>query len=133
MTTIGERIKDARRAQGLTQEELGERVGLNRLAVQNMERGTRKVAAEESLVLAHALGVRVGVLLGEPEPQAEPTDLRFEVSVRLLPNRSSGQSLPEMQELLELCRLVGVEVTDLMNALQSKQATAGQVVRASGE
>jgi transcriptional regulator with XRE-family HTH domain len=91
MKQVGERLKELRTARGLTQAQLGERVGLNRLAVQNMERGTRKIAAEEALVLARAMDVRVGALLGEPEPQAEPTDLRFEVSVRLLPNQSSGQ------------------------------------------
>lgn len=106
MAEVRERIRELRKARGLTQAELGERVDLTRLTVQNIERGIRKVTAEEALALAHAMGVSVGTLLGEPEPQ-EPVDLRFEVSVRLLPSPLVGF-------------LEGTTVGDLLRAAETK-------------
>jgi transcriptional regulator with XRE-family HTH domain len=117
---VPERLKELRRASGLTQEELGERVGLTRLAVQNMERGTRKVTAEDALALAHAMGVRIGTLVGEPESQ-QTADLRFEVSVRLLPQEGSAPP---------------TALLDLLRAVESKQTSAGSPERidlAAGE
>ena len=39
LTTLGERIRDARRAAGLSQEKLAERVGVTRQAVTKWENG----------------------------------------------------------------------------------------------
>jgi len=52
---VGQWIRVAREALGLTQEELGSSVGLSRYAVMDMERGERRVAADELIALSREL------------------------------------------------------------------------------
>ena len=54
---VGHRIKEIREAQGMTQAELGELVGLNGDRVQKYENGVRKPKAELLKRFAGALGV----------------------------------------------------------------------------
>jgi transcriptional regulator with XRE-family HTH domain len=76
---IGKRIKDARLAKGLTQEELGNIVGLQKSAIAKYENG-RVVNIKRSTLqkLAQALGLRGSDLIMEsdqPETKKEqPTE-----------------------------------------------------------
>lgn len=63
MATIGERIEAARKAKGLTQAELGLRVGLSTDKICKIETGTRKVSSGELFKLASVTGVRYEDLL----------------------------------------------------------------------
>jgi hypothetical protein len=96
-----------------------------------MERGTRKVTAEEALALAGAMGVRIGTLVGEPEPQAESADLRFEVSVRLLPSSKEAHPVmpPELRKLLHAVKSQGsAETKDAARDLLQAFAQEEQVI-----
>ncbi len=53
--TIGERIRQARDELGLTQADLGSRIGLDRTAIAKIETGRRRVSAAELVQLAAAL------------------------------------------------------------------------------
>jgi transcriptional regulator with XRE-family HTH domain len=70
-TTMGGRIKSARRAAGLTQEALSRRTELSLQAVGDIERGVVQDPHISSLrQIAQALGVPVTQLLEEPAPLA---------------------------------------------------------------
>ena len=67
---IGQKIRDARLAKGLTQEELGNLVGLQKSAIAKYENG-RVVNIKRSTLqkLAKALGLRGSDLIIESEPK----------------------------------------------------------------
>ncbi|WP_431904820.1 helix-turn-helix domain-containing protein [Micromonospora carbonacea] len=66
--TLGERIRDARKRAGLSQEDLGRTVGLERTAMNKIEGGVRKVTALELADIAAAIGVRMSTFFEEPVP-----------------------------------------------------------------
>lgn len=63
---IGEHLRSARLALGVTQAQLGEQLGLDRTAVAKVESGTRKLDALELFRAADALGLSVGHLVRRP-------------------------------------------------------------------
>ena len=60
-------IKDARRLAGLSQAELGNRVGLDQSGISRIENGSRPVTVGMLKALAKALGVAPGDLLDDEE------------------------------------------------------------------
>lgn len=66
---FGERVREFRSRLGISQEELGDRAGLDRTYVSSIERGRRNVALENICRLATALEVDPGHLIsGFPSP-----------------------------------------------------------------
>jgi Zn-dependent peptidase ImmA (M78 family)/transcriptional regulator with XRE-family HTH domain len=66
--TLGERIRDARKRAGVSQEELGRTIGRERTVVNKIEGGVRKVTALELSDIAAAIGVRMSAFFEEPTP-----------------------------------------------------------------
>jgi transcriptional regulator with XRE-family HTH domain len=64
---FGRLLRSARRAADLSQQELGERVGLSRTSITNIERGSQPVALHTFIRLASAVGVPVAELLPKGE------------------------------------------------------------------
>jgi transcriptional regulator with XRE-family HTH domain len=62
-TDVGERMRLARLAAGLTQEELGAEAGLDRTMIAKIESGSRRIDAMELVRLSSALQVPVDFLL----------------------------------------------------------------------
>ncbi len=60
---VGERMRVARLAAGLTQEELGAKAGLDRTMIVKIESGSRRIDAMELIRLSSALQVPVDFLL----------------------------------------------------------------------
>ena len=60
---MGERIRQARRAKGLTQTELGEAVGLATATISDIERGESRTSVYNLRRIAQALDIAVGDLL----------------------------------------------------------------------
>lgn len=76
--TIGERIKAAREQAGITQVELGEKIGVSGVAIMRYEKNARQPRLEQLQAIATALGVSVGHLLGqESERVIIPGRLKF--------------------------------------------------------
>ena len=71
--TIGERIKQARKAKGLTQEELAEKLGCTKQSIAQYEKGRRSPKIDGLIKRAEALNIPTSDLLGEPRPTT-PTD-----------------------------------------------------------
>jgi transcriptional regulator with XRE-family HTH domain len=62
--TVGERLREARRARGLTQQRLAEESGLNAITISEIERGAN-TTVQTLQRLAIALRVQVGSLFEE--------------------------------------------------------------------
>jgi transcriptional regulator with XRE-family HTH domain len=60
---LGERIRERRKALGISQEQLGERAGLHRTYVGQVERGDVNVTVRTLLAVADGLGVDVADLV----------------------------------------------------------------------
>jgi len=60
---IGKKIKDARQRIGISQEELGSRVGFSAMGISHFECGARKVGIEDLEKIARALDVGINYFL----------------------------------------------------------------------
>ena len=110
-------IKKLRTEQGLSQDELAERVHVVRQTVSKWERGTSVPDADSLVALARALGVSAAELLGESAmAEKEPRDLAWETS--LLDERiaSESQRLDRLVRALKWA-LVGAAVMVLVFGL----------------
>jgi transcriptional regulator with XRE-family HTH domain len=66
----GARLRETRKSQDLTQQELAFRSGINREKIAKIETGTRRMSATDAAYLSLALGVRTDDLVGRPGPRA---------------------------------------------------------------
>lgn len=70
--TIGRNVRTHRERRGLTQAELGGRIGITFQQVQKYERGVNRIAAARLCRIAQALDVSVADLLDQPLNDAHP-------------------------------------------------------------
>ena len=68
--TLGRRIQEARKAAGLSQESLGERLGVSRQAVSKWEADAAVPELENLIAMSRIFGVTIGALLGVEPPEA---------------------------------------------------------------
>lgn len=73
--TLGERIQELRKRDGLSQEQLGERLGVSRQAISKWEGDITVPEVEKLVALSRLFGINVGVLLGVEEPAADGEDV----------------------------------------------------------
>ena len=73
---LGQRIKAARLAAGLTQEQLAEKINLSSGHCAHVERGTTKVSLSALVDMANALSTTPDALLLDSNHQATPHLLR---------------------------------------------------------
>ena len=91
--TLGRRIQEARKAAGLSQESLGERLGVSRQAVSKWEADAAVPELENLIAMSRIFGVTIGALLGvEPEAE-EPT----EEDSPEAPGGESGDAAPDRE------------------------------------
>lgn len=69
--TLGGRIQAARKAAGLSQEALGERLGVSRQAVSKWEGDAAVPELENLIAMSRIFGVTIGALLGVEPPAGE--------------------------------------------------------------
>ena len=69
--TLGQRIQELRKGAGLTQEQLGARVGVTRQAVSKWENGTSDPSTSNLCALAKLYGIPVEELLHETQEKSE--------------------------------------------------------------
>jgi transcriptional regulator with XRE-family HTH domain len=60
---VGERIQAIRQKQGITQDQLAERTGLNRVHLYRLETGRQSMTLRTLKIIANTLGVRAADLL----------------------------------------------------------------------
>lgn len=74
---IAARLKEARLASGLSQEQAAEKIGLKRPAISEIESGKRKVTAEEIIQFAEMYKVNKAWLLLEEETDTDTERYKF--------------------------------------------------------
>lgn len=62
--TLGDSIRRQRKLRGLTQQDLGNKAGINQTSLSDMELGKAAIDVDELLRLADALGCSLKTLLG---------------------------------------------------------------------
>ena len=72
-TKFGAAIRDARRAQSLSQTELAERAGVSRSWLAKLESGHRGAEFEQILLVMSALGLTLSIQNDRPEPSLPET------------------------------------------------------------
>ncbi|MCB0066953.1 MAG: helix-turn-helix transcriptional regulator [Caldilineaceae bacterium] len=68
------RIRDIRKTQGITQAELGSRIGLPQSEISRIECGHRTLSVPRLFSIAAALAVHPAALLDESPPPAPPPE-----------------------------------------------------------
>lgn len=72
---LGVIIKSVRKSKGLTQQELGDRVGLPKSSISKIENGLTHISFEDAALLLDAMGEKLDVrLLGESTSLAEQAE-----------------------------------------------------------
>ena len=112
---ISRNVLAYRKLKGLTQTELGERIGLSRASVGDIEAGRNRVSSETLARIARALSVSADALLGLDPPPPGTDDLP---SLRFLKRLQVIEAFPEAKKKHILRTL-----DDAIEA-QSKKATA---------
>ena len=62
---FGDRVRELRTAQGLSQEVLAQKAGLHRTYIGSVERGERNISLENILKIASALSVSISSIMIE--------------------------------------------------------------------
>ena len=91
---IGNRIRAARMRAGLSQEKLGEALGITFQQVQKYEKGVNRCSGSRLIAMADALSVPASDLLGETEittRATDTTDLETARIVRICGRLDHGQ------------------------------------------
>ncbi len=103
---LGERIKRARVAAGLSQRELASRAGLSAMAVSKFERGLANPTSRTLIRLAHALGTRLEFFLRPAAAELQRPEYRKRAS---LPKkqlaRVEADVLDQVERFLEVLAL----------------------------
>jgi len=115
---LGRRLKEAREACGLTQEDVGKRFGLSRSTIAQMELGNREVTSLELDRLAYLYGKDILHFLSEGVPQGDVMTVLFRAHPELRqdepfldslrPTLAVGRELSNLEHLLEVEREVSV-------------------------
>ena len=135
--TLGERIAQKRKELGLSQEALGEKLGVSRQAIYKWESDATLPEVEKLMALSGLFGVSVGWLLGtEAEETAggelTETQLKIveEIVGRYLPAESKRSRRWLAVGAVALCLLVGnlyLRLGELTRQSQNLQYTVNQV------
>ena len=134
--TLGERIAQKRKELGLSQEALGEKLGVSRQAIYKWESDATLPEVEKLVALSGLFGVSVGWLLGTEESPAggELTEKQLkmveEIVGRYLPAKSRRSRRWLAVGAAALCLLVGnlyLRLEDLTRRSQNLQYAVNQV------
>lgn len=135
--TLGERIAQKRKELGLSQEALGEKLGVSRQAIYKWESDATLPEVEKLVALSGLFGVSVGWLLGTEEGETaggELTEIQLkmveEIVGRYLPARSRRGRRWLAVGAVALCLLVGnlyLRLGDLTRQSKNLQYAVNQV------
>jgi transcriptional regulator with XRE-family HTH domain len=83
-SALAERLREARKAAGLSQGQVAKLLQMHRPTISEIEAGNRRVPAEELVKFAETYDVTVSWLLGETAEQLETDDPRLQLAAREL-------------------------------------------------
>ena len=105
---VGERIKAARKAKGLSQEQLGEKLGISFQAVSTWETGKNIPDSDHLLALARELDLSLDALFaeGEKDWELKPVNYDKDHMFTFVKGRAQMLGLKQTLDLLDLLRAV---------------------------
>lgn len=122
-TTIGQRIAEERKRLGLSQEALGEQVGVSRQAISKWESDAAIPEIDKLIALSKLYNVSVGYLLGVEENKSEPeenpgfSDAQLEMIQELLRQYQTPAEKPKKSMLTAAALLLaGVSLVFAISA-----------------
>lgn len=102
LKAIGTRIKEAREAKGLTQEQLAEIVGLSSTHISVIERGVKAPKLETFIEIANALDVTSdSLLLDVLDNSLQITTTELSEQIKRLPPKEQRKILKAVRALVE--------------------------------
>ena len=99
---LAERLRLARQMSGMTQKQVGNTLGLHRVTISNFEAGDRNPLACQLLPLARILGVSVGWLVGEADPELTLAEDKVKLAAQAL----TGLSYEQLDRLLNVIQFL---------------------------
>ena len=112
--TIGEKIKARRKELGMTTEELGQKIGVQRSAINKYEKGLITDLKRSTIAaLANALNVSVFYLLDDDpndEDQQILEALHQDPKLRLLFDRAVNMSAEDRNKMLQISEIIKGEL-----------------------
>lgn len=97
---LGRRLRDARKARGLTQHEVSESLEVARTTITSLEKGQRRIRPDELIQLARLYGRQVGTLVGSRQVTEDFT-AQFRVAVA---NEATSQNAAELEQVVHRFR-----------------------------
>ena len=101
--TLGRRLQEARKARGLTQQDVAESLDLARTTITAIEKGERRPRPDELIHLAHLYGRLVGNFVGQRDPIPD-FGVQFRTAVSKVDSPETQQELGRaVEEFQSLC------------------------------
>jgi Zn-dependent peptidase ImmA (M78 family)/transcriptional regulator with XRE-family HTH domain len=100
---MGQALQGARKARGLTQEDVATQLGMARTTVTAIEKGERRIKASELIALAKLYARSVNELVGRPEP-VEAFEPQFRAEMRRDDVLQHDAIVAALAEFERLCR-----------------------------
>ena len=107
-SALAERLREARKAAGLSQGQVAKLLQMHRPTISEVEAGNRRVSAEELSKFAETYDVTVSWLLGETAEQLETNDPRLQLAAREL-SKLKPDDLNRLLRLLASMRVSDAE------------------------
>lgn len=90
---VGNRVRMRRKILGLSQEKLGEKLGITFQQIQKYEKGTNRVGASRLQAMATALEVPVSFFFPDSTPGADGTGMQEEGAAFMMDFMSTAEGL----------------------------------------
>ena len=90
---VGSRVRMRRKMLGLSQEKLGEKLGITFQQIQKYEKGTNRVGASRLQAMATALDVPVSYFFPDAAPDAAGAGMQEESAAYMMDLMSSAEGL----------------------------------------
>ena len=139
-TTLAERLREARKAAGMTQKTLGDAVGVSQAAIQKIETG-RAAQTTKLLDIAKALRVRpewlssgTGTMRADGEDDKKPSHINHDVfRVDILDLAVSAGPGVVNQEFVEILRSVEYAPADANHMFDGRKAENIRIINVRGD
>lgn len=99
---IGQRIRKIRKAQGFSQEDLAEQIGISTTHMSHIETGNTKLSLSVLVALANALKVRTDDLLFEEQAMTRSTMIE---SISQMLETCTTQQIKFMEDLIKAAKV----------------------------
>lgn len=120
---LGQRLQEARRARGLTQQQVADSMGMARTTVTALEKGDRRIRPDELISLAQLYGRPVGYFVGSRETVSD-FSVQFRTALSGVSGAETQQALNQgVHDFQDLCEdYIHLETLNGMHPQQSYPA-----------